>query len=332
MVARHVSAVASPAAPGGGLGAAQTAEGVRLTPRRVYILPTRYGLAFGAALVVMLLGSINYNNGLGYALTFLLGAVALVSMLHTCRNLFGLRVRGGAGRPIFVDDLADLPLALDNRGQPARHDVLVRFPATDGDEAAEGMLTAQVPPDEVMRLDLSVRAVRRGSLELASITMVTRYPFGLFRAWAPVAIDARCLVYPSPRGDLPLPTVATAAPRESGHTGTGREDFAGFRDYVRGDSPRLINWKAVARDLGVPVKIYSGENAGDIVLRYADLPYAGVEARLSQLCRWVLEADAEGRRYGLEIPGASVAVGQGPAHRHACLEALALYPGAGTGA
>ena len=45
---------------------------VLLTQRRVYILPTRQGVAFGAVLVVMVLGSINYQLGLGFVLAFLL--------------------------------------------------------------------------------------------------------------------------------------------------------------------------------------------------------------------------------------------------------------------
>ena len=37
----------------------------------------------------------------------------------------------------------------------------------------------------------------------------------------------------------------------------------------------------------------------------------------------------EGRRYRLRLPAhADLGPGQGPAHRHACLRALALLPGA----
>ena len=49
------------------------------TPRRqqfdrkhVYIFPTRHGVMLGAMMLVILLGSINYDNALGYLLTFLL--------------------------------------------------------------------------------------------------------------------------------------------------------------------------------------------------------------------------------------------------------------------
>ena len=43
---------------------------ITLTQRRIYILPSKHGIYFGVLMLVMLLGSINYNNSLGYSLTF----------------------------------------------------------------------------------------------------------------------------------------------------------------------------------------------------------------------------------------------------------------------
>src|SRR5690606_23369553 len=56
-----------------------------LNRRRVYILPTRQGAAFGALLFAMLLGSMNYSSSPGFLLTFSLAALAFVAMNHTHR-------------------------------------------------------------------------------------------------------------------------------------------------------------------------------------------------------------------------------------------------------
>ena len=45
---------------------------LRLGQRRIFIVPSRAGLFFALALVVMLIGAINYNLALGHALVFLL--------------------------------------------------------------------------------------------------------------------------------------------------------------------------------------------------------------------------------------------------------------------
>ena len=54
---------------------------LRLAQRRIFILPTRAGLLFAAALLAMLTGAINYNLALGHALVFLLAGLALVGMV-----------------------------------------------------------------------------------------------------------------------------------------------------------------------------------------------------------------------------------------------------------
>ena len=75
---------------------------VVLTQRRIFILPTRQGLALGFVLLVMLLGCINYNLSLGYVLTFLLAMTAVMSMLHAFRNLAHLEIRAGRNDAVFL--------------------------------------------------------------------------------------------------------------------------------------------------------------------------------------------------------------------------------------
>ena len=77
-----------------------------LVQRRVFILPTRQGFVFALSLLVMLTGSINYTLGLGFVLTFLLGALGVNAMIHTFRNLANLRITAGRaferGRPEVI--------------------------------------------------------------------------------------------------------------------------------------------------------------------------------------------------------------------------------------
>lgn len=314
--------------PASGAASGQPAALISLGPRphRIFILPTRHGYAFAGVLVVMLIGAANYNNSLAYVLSFLLGSLALVSMLHTHRNLAGLRLAFAAQRPVFCSANARFHLTIDNRGQPMRHAVMVRWTYDpEEDDAPNAVESFSVEGDQISRHVIEVRAIQRGWQPLGRVIIATRFPFGLFRAWSPLNIDTECLVYPSARGTQPLPRSAAESIRESGLKGIGRDDFAGFRDYVPGDSPRQIHWKAAARGQGLPVKLFSGANAGDLMLRWSDVDAPRLEARLSQLSRWVVDANAAGIRYGLDIPGTRLAPDEGDGHRHACLRALALY-------
>ena len=307
---------------------AAAATAVVLTRRRVYILPTRYGLGFAAVIVAMLLGSANYSNSLGYVLTFLLGSLGLVSLLHTYRNLAGLAVRAGKAKPVFAGTVARFGLALDNRDGPVRHAIAVSCPEVD--RSSLGVMEDTVPKGGLHHVELPLPALRRGWLSLERVTVSSCFPLGLFRAWSHVTLDATCLVYPTPRGERRLPDAASDPVPRGGAHGTGREDFAGFRDYFPGDSPRQIHWKAVAREQGIPVKLFAGAGTTHLHIRWSDTSGRPVEARLAQLCRWVLEAEAAGYRYSLELPGQTFTPGNGDRHLHECLKALALF-GEGNG-
>lgn len=300
--------------------------GTTLRFRRIYILPTRQGIGFAVAVSIMLLGSINYDNALGYVLSFLLIGAGLVSMLHAVRNLAGLRIGWEDGAPVFAGDTARFRLRVDNRGRRPRFALLARFTQPkrrrhDDEHVRHFALDA----GNLQRVELLAVAPRRGWFAPGLVTLATRFPFGLFRAWARIDTGQRCLVYPHPDGDQALPSSEPQPSGEIGTRGLGEDEFTGLREYRPGDSARRVHWKAVAREQGVPVKIFGGGAAGVTWLRWADARRPDTESRLSQLCRWVVDADACNLRYGLALPGVEIAPAHGAAHRHACLEALALF-------
>jgi len=300
-----------------------------LTRKRVYILPTRQGAAFATALAVMLAGAMNYNNALGYVLTFLLASLALVSLLHTYRNLAGLAVSARPAPPVFAGGSARFPVRVDNPGGPARHGVVLSESRGPGDVVVPLALGA----DSHAEAELPVRAPRRGWRTLERVCIASRAPFGIFRAWYRVPLGVRTLIYPHPEGAQSLPDGAAESREEHGHGGSGRDDFAGLREYRRGDSPRHVHWKAAARAEVPPVKQFEGARTADVVLRLADARGPHLEARLSQLAAWVLEAEAAGLHYGLDLGEGRLASAAGPAHQDECLRRLALFrlPGGAAG-
>jgi uncharacterized protein (DUF58 family) len=305
------------------------ARSVTIRRQRVFILPTGQGLAFATALLGMLVGAVNYGANLGHLLTFLLGATALVSALHAHRNLVGLTLRAARIEPVFAGEEALFRVCLegpDGQERPALA-VAYRRPGAGSPRRAPWQEAAvSLPAGEGRCVELRVPAGRRGRLPLGRLRVRTRYPLGLFRAWAPLELDAVCVVYPRPAGHLPLPAAAgvDAEPGRASE-GAAEEDFSGLRDYARGDSPRRIHWRVAARGHAVPVKVFTGE-AGDAVrLRWEAAGPGDTEARLSQLARWLVEAQGRGLGYALELPGQSIPPGRGEAHLARCLGALALF-------
>jgi len=293
---------------------------VVLGHRRVYIVPTRLGWMFAATLGILLLGSINYAIGLGFALTFLLTGMGLAGMVHTARNLALLSVSAGRAEPVFAGEAAQFRLYLENRARFDRPAILARHIASGA------QLVVDVGAGSIAEVVLAVPAKRRGRLALGRTMLETRFPLGLFRAWSYVEPDVHCLVYPRPEASSLPPPSPDATGGAARAQAPGNDDFSGLRAYQRSDSPRHVAWKSVARTGDMLTKQFTGESAAELWLDWHGLPTnLGTEQRLSRLAGWVLAAERSGARYGLRLPGALLAMGRGGAHRAACLQALALY-------
>jgi uncharacterized protein (DUF58 family) len=314
-----------------------------LTRRRVYILPTRHGMSFATAVAVMLLGSMNYANSLGYLLSFLLASVMLVSLLHAYRNLAGLTLRLAPPAPVFAGEKLDIHVALDNRRGRQRHSLCLTHPESIQLPARKRRWTRAIAPDRTQFFDvqadaimdqmLSISTHARGVHDITTIDIATRYPLGLFRAWSPLRAgrggvgvgEVRCWVYPTPTGSMPLPiqTSPDAHAHDRTPSGRGREDFSGLRKYQHGDPPRQIHWKAAARSRDLPVKEFHGEASVALDLNWTDTDVRQTaEQRLSQLSRWIVDAHALGASYSLQLPWLSVALDTGVEHQQRCLRAL----------
>ena len=291
---------------------------VRLGSRRLYILPTRFGLVYVALLLGLLLASMNYAISLGYLFTFLLGGVGVVTMFQTQRNLFGLTLRGLAVAPVYAGESSRLRLQIENpdaRLRGALSWTLSSGPGVEDD----------LPGKSTLELTINLPQPRRGLHPLGRLTLASTWPLGLFRCWSVFELDWAALVYPKPAADVrPLPEPSGAG-RGGRATRDGNDEFAGLRDYRPGDSPRRIAWKSAARG-GLPLtKQFVGEAGGELWLDWQATPEQEVEARLSRLTRWALDAEHAGLDWGVRLPGGEIPPGRGDQHLKAALERLARH-------
>ena len=292
----------------------------RLDRKRIYIVPTRAGFALAVTLLLMLAGSINYNLGLGYVLTFLLGGLGVVGMLHTWRNLAGLVLTPGRTNPAFAGEHVVWRVVADNASGLPRHRITLAF-----ERALPAVI--DVAPTGSAIAELAEPVSVRGPLRPGRLRIESRWPLGLFRAWAYADLDLSTLVYPHPEtGAPPLPP-ANPQPGASGRSLRGEDDFAGLRSYRPGDAPGRIAWKSAARGEALLTKQFEGGDGGALLwLDRSTLPRELDEERaLSRLTAWVLAADTARLRYGLRLRTQEIAPESGAVHRTYCLEALALH-------
>ena len=287
-----------------------------LNQRRVFILPTYRGLNFALLTSLLLLIAFVYNNNLVYMLAFLLASIFFITILHTYKSLAGLVVQKGQCKPVFAGEPAGFVIHIDNPINVERFYLQVTLEETQ---------SVAIAPFSKTQVLLYSATQKRGWHSAGKVTLASTYPLGLFRAWSPLRFDFNVLVYPKPSiHGLAFPET----PSDQGARGVnakGADDFYGLKSYQAGDAINHIYWKAFAKGQGLFSKQYDGEASTQIWLNYDNAPGNHIEERLSQLCRWVLEAERADLAFGFTLPSLTLPPDRGAAHTKKCLAALALF-------
>lgn len=284
----------------------------------IYILPTGYGLIYMLVLGAMLIGSINYNNNLGFLLTFLLGSLGLTGMLHTYSMLYGLRLISASARPVFAGNPVEVILEVDGMNRP-RKGLCWYFNKNDQAENDIG-------PGEKHQILARGAVGHRGMTAPGWLRIVSTYPLGLFCAWARIDTNLKCLVYPRPIAQ-PISGTDNMTPDGEREVSTirGVDDFQGLSGYQPGDPLTRIYWPAYSRGRGLYTKSFTGQMGASVMLDFETIKGDDTEKKLSILCFNVLKAHNQQQHFGLNIPGKSTALAKGKGHRDRCLKMLALY-------
>jgi uncharacterized protein (DUF58 family) len=312
-----------------------------LTQRNLYILPTRAGWSLAAVFIVLLLASINEQLNLGYALSFTLGGAALAALHQTHGNLQGVSLRLLGLRSVHAGQVLRVSLILSHtHARRGRFGLQVHAGEQDP-------VDVELPPASDSPVELDVPTPQRGWLYLPRLTIDSRYPLGIFRAWAYWRPASKVLIWPALETQAPpLPfDLGTPEALASAHLAAQSGDTPeGLRDYRRGDPFKWIAWKksshALASGTGLVSREPATSRSPDRWLDFDSSPglaHLGTEARLSRLASWLCEAEAQaasptpgssgsqGALYGLRLPGTVLPCGSGAPHLRQCLDALALW-------
>ena len=289
---------------------------ITLHRRRIYIVPTAFGMAFTVLLLVMLVGSLNYGNNAALLLTCMLGSACTTSMLIAFRSLNGVRltaIRQGhavAGEPMVLQ----LVFTGSEREHASVHANM---------EAQEETFPVAAHGETLVSLTLATS--RRGWQPLPRMKLSSNWPLGLFHAWSWLHPDQSVLVWPHPETAGPPPVLPGSQDiRHRLHQG---EDIAALRDYRAGDPLRHIAWKHSARHENLLVKDFEQpESREEWRLDWRALSLLSPEARISRLARWLGEAEVVGRPTSLWLPGEEIGLGHGRSHYVHCMNALARLP------
>lgn len=297
---------------------------ILLHRRRIYVVPSRFGLVYSLMLLVMLIGSLNYANNPALLLTCLLGAAAYLSVFSGFRMLNRLELMSIQAQPCHAGEPLRVSLRFGTASAASKLGLRLRLEKA-GTSAAEETVF-DLPANEAHSVDALLPAPHRGWQSIGRVRVWSEYPYGLFHVWSWLHPDSRALVYPRLEPNAPpLPQGAGDAAAKS--VRRDEDEFSTLREYRTGDPRRRIAWKASAHQGHLLVKEFETPRGHEIVLDWRHLDGLDDEARISRLAAWVGRAEASGIPYRLDLPQSRLGPSLGPAHRHACLRELALLPG-----
>ena len=298
-------------------------EKVELSQRSIFILPSTVGFMFSLLLILLMVTAINYQNSLIFALAFWLFSVALSAMIFSFRNLSGLVIK--ISHPVygFVGDHIEIPIRLKSNKRD--HQGLETCWPQDGD-GKQDVREVAIAPKQEKEITIPFQFHKRGYIETPRLSLKSYYPFGFYKCWTWLSLKTPGIAFPKP---IFTPFIAgegdgSEMPSDVSLS-VGNDEFMGFRSYQIGDSLKHVAWKYLAKGKGLLSKEYDSQQLSMQWLDWHSLQNMSLENRLSHLCGWILQAEQEGRAYGLRLPTGTIQPNHGDQHRTHCLTQLALY-------
>ena len=333
-----------------------------MKPESFRLRPTALWIIFGPVLGCMWLAAVNYSNNLVYAILYLVAALSFVSVFHTWKNLGALCVDHIRINPAFAGEEVRMEIYLRNPSKQTVYGIffarlddaagftsrpaLLRTLNNAGVRIAPGdSCCVEVTFTKRMISKLKLRnwklvnvteivappgsGERRGIYRFNSLLVRTSYPFGLVWASIRVPVNAEYYVYPQAKGSDDWPMLRPSGEQGSPVSNRPGDDFAGVRAYMPGESLRHVDWKAVARGRPLSVKQFTGGSGHELYLDAAEMNRLPLEARLSQLALWIVNAEKAEIPYALKLGRTAIPLGLGETQCRRALEALAVA-GVGT--
>ncbi len=282
--------------------------------------PTRSGrFVLNGGILLLVIAYFTERPPLYLAASLLL---ALYAVAHLGAAYAGKSLVVGWDCPsrVFAEEPFALRFVIGNRGRAALSGIEVPELVSRGGGKGTSLLRMDaavlplVAPGRSVPLDVGTRLRHRGEYRLAAPLLQVRWPFGLAVAERACPGEQAVIAYPwrvpvesrAIRSRVPEPArreVAAAVPR-------GGELLRGVREWVPGDAPRAIAWRASARHGELLTREFEREDAGCAVVALdadpRDLPTqrdrsAAVEQACAKAASLLLRLRAEGRRTALAV-------------------------------
>jgi uncharacterized protein (DUF58 family) len=231
--------------------------------RQIRYRPTRSGVAFTFALLLVAVAAALSANNLLFLIAAAMLATLLISSFVSRLSLAGLQV--DLLLPEHISARRPTPACIRLRNlkwlMPSVS-IQISGAPVDGQESIlrTPIYYPILPGRAVVEEDAEVYFPKRGEHGNNLFVFTTRFPFGFLEKKFNVVLKRETLVYPAiePRAEWEPLTAAIRGDLETQAPG-GEHDFYRIRPYVNSESARHLDWKSTARTGELQVREFARE-------------------------------------------------------------------------
>ena len=277
---------------------------------------TRPGVMYLVVNLILMVTAVNYSNHNILVVALFLLSLFAVSLVMAVRMLRGVGLSLGEIRPVFSGQNVRVPVNLSLKAGSDAIALEIKFELDNGVSIIRN-LKAPESGSGIEQIPLSPE--KRGRYTLIKVQIASSFPFGLFRLRRSFPASNTFWVYATPLNKT------TARGVRKNKRSNERGDSVFLRQYRVGDPVRRIHKKSLAMGQNILVKDVEAKAPDSQWLQWDGLRDLATEQRLQALTRQVLDAEQQGRTYGLAMPTGKINPAVGEAHKHRCLRMLAEF-------
>lgn len=224
-----------------------------------FVVPME-GWIFVAVTLAIGLAAINTSTQLLFLIFSMMCAFWILSAILATASLRQITLRRLAPRVVTAGQPVQVTVKASNRKRRFTSFSLRVMDELDHHVIVGAVFFPRVPPGEEDSETYRCVFPRRGIYRFSSLTLATRFPFGLIERHRVTSSPEDIVVMPAlvDVGRLMRPLKSRLGEIESHRRGRGTGLYA-LRDYVAGESSRDIHWKVSARRGQLMVKEYEEE-------------------------------------------------------------------------
>lgn len=250
---------------------------------------TRFSLVVVILLFGLFMEAYMHDFNLVYITLFFVFSLAFSAGPIGVLNIGNLEASFLSKPRLFAQQEGKIPVSISNHSGTTSWSVSIHHEDTT-------IPLAKLKGESSKTLHFPVTADKRGKFTYGNLYFESKYPLSTARLTKPIQQSYECFVYPEPKGK----SLAKFLQEEETYYGEEKE-FDGLREYDGSQRLSHIHWASVAKG-EMAVKIFTKETQTPKLAFDFHIAGSNNEARLSQLCLWVLACEKKHLPFTIHMP------------------------------